>query len=393
MRKKFRHKVVFWLLRPFFNIWARLYLNYTFDRFKDKNGPYLILGNHTQPLDPVILSFSFSKPIYFVASKMVYNLPFLSKMMDYLVAPIPIDKFRSDLKSTKMILKTLKEGSNVALYPEGNTTFSGAQMPIDEAIAKLVKHAGVDLCLFTIEGGYLTRPRWAKRVRKGFMHGSVKKVISKETLKKMTLEEIFLEIKQTLLVNDYEAVQEVAFKGKEKALYLENSYYVCPSCKSLSSLISNKDELSCKVCDFNVLYTEQGTFKPKGYVGPYFETTIPWFNEQINYLKSHFEALSNDVVIFEDNKEHVYLIRDLKPKQFMSKGVLKLSKKALIFEGENHNEIFPIGRLKTAVQQKSGLIIYNPDTQKTHYFLSHPRRSALKYVQAIKVLQKEMKYV
>jgi len=393
MRKKFRHRVVFWSFRPFFRIWVRWRLHYTFDVFNDKKeGPYLILGNHTQPLDPVLLAFSFKTPIYFVASKMVYNLKFLSKILDYLVAPIPIDKFRSDLKSTKMILKTLKEGSNVSLYPEGNTTFSGAQMPIDEAISKLVKHANVNVCLFTTEGGYLTRPRWAKNIRKGFMHGSVKKVINKEEIQTMTPKEIQTLIQETLLVNDYEAVKEIAYKGKNKALYLENTYYLCPSCKAFNTLVSKKDEFSCTSCEFSVEVTDYGTFKPL-YKGPYYETTIPWFNNQIDHLKNVLPQFQEEEILFEDHEESCYLIRELKPKVFLSKGSIRLTKKALTFTSNDHQEIFKIGRLNTAVQQKNGLIVYDPERQKTFYFLSHPRRSALKYVQAIKVLQKETKYV
>lgn len=393
MRKRFRHRLVFFLFRPFFRIWVKWNLNYTFDKFNSKDdGPYLILGNHTQPLDPVLLAFSFNQPIYFVASKMVYNLKFLSKIMDYLVAPIPIDKFRSDLKSTKMILKTLKEGSNVSLYPEGNTTFSGSQMPIDGAISKLVKHANAHLCLFTIEGGYLTRPRWAKRPRKSYIHGSVKKVINKEIIQSMSLEEIQSIIEETLKVNDYEILKDKAYPGKEKALYLENSYYLCPSCKALASLESYKDTFSCKQCDFEVEYTDYGTFKPL-YKGPYYETTIPWFDAQIDYLKTYLPPISEDAIIFEDYQEQLYLIRDLKPKVFLSEGTLTLTKKTLRFKGKDLDESWPIGRLNSAVQQKSGLIIYNPDLKKTYYFLSHPRRSALKYVQVIKVLQKENKYV
>ena len=393
MRKKFRHRVVFWSFRPIFRIWGKWRLHYTFDVFNDKKeGPYLILGNHTQPLDPVLLAFSFKTPIYFVASKMVYNLKFLSKILDYLVAPIPIDKFRSDLKSTKMILKTLKEGSNVSLYPEGNATFSGAQMPIDEAISKLVKHANVNVCLFTTEGGYLTRPRWAKNVRKGSMHGSVKKVITKEEIQTMTPKEIQTLIQETLLVNDYEAVKEIAYKGKNKALYLENTYYLCPSCKAFNTLVSKKDEFSCTSCEFSVEVTDYGTFKPL-YKGPYYETTIPWFNNQIDHLKNVLPQYQEEEILFEDHEESCYLIRELKPKVFLNKGSIRLTKKALTFTSNDHQEIFKIGRLNTAVQQKNGLIVYDPERQKTFYFLSHPRRSALKYVQAIKVLQKETKYV
>ncbi len=392
MRYRFRHRVTFAIFRKVFEWYARLKYHYTFDRFEETDEPYLILGNHTQALDPVFMAFSFKRPIYYVASTMIYNLRVWSKVLDYLVAPIPINKFRSDLRSTKAILKTLREGQHVALYPEGNTSFSGGQMPIDIAIAKLVKKAKVKVVFHTIEGGHLSHPRWAKHGRKGFMHGSVKRIMTVEEIAQLDLDSLYGEIMSTLYVNDFERFTDTPFKGKNKAINFESAYVVCPHCHKLETLFSKGDHITCTQCAFDVSVNDYGRFEAH-FEGRYFTTTLPWFDDQIAVFKSLVASRSDTDELFHDAGESLYEIRDLKPKKKLDVVSIHLSKSALILKGSKVNETFDPLDVDPAVQHRNGLIIYHRPTAKTYYLLSDEKRSALKYVSMIKILQKETSYV
>lgn len=392
MRYKFRHRVTFAIFRKVFEWYARFKYRYTFDRFEETLEPYLILGNHTQALDPVFMAFSFKKPIYFVASTMIYNLRVWSKVLDYLVAPIPINKFRSDLRSTKAILKTLKEGHHVALYPEGNTSFSGEQMPISIAIAKLVKKAKVKVLFHTIEGGHLSHPRWAKNGRKGKMHGSVKKILTVEEIAAMDVESLHQFIKNTLAVNDFKLFTDTPFKGKNKAVNIESAYVVCPHCHRIETLYSKGDDVHCTACEFHVTVNDYGRFEPR-FEGRYFNATPAWFDDQIAVFKSLVETQKDDAILFHNADETLYEILDLKPKEKRDRVSITLTKKTLTIEGPHTHETWDPMDIDPAVQHRNGLILYHRPTAKTYYLLSDEKRSALKYVSMIKILQKETSYV
>lgn len=392
MRYKFRHRVSFTVIGKLLQWYARAKYNYTFERFDAQDGPYLILGNHTQALDPVYMSFCFKRPIYFVASTMIYNVPFVSKILDYLAAPIPMNKFRSDLRSTKAILKTLKEGQHVALYPEGNSTFTGEQMPISIAIAKLVKKANVTVLFHTVEGGHLSHPRWALHGRKGFMHGSVKTQLTAEDVANMDVNTLHQAIQNNLAVNDFKVFKDTPFKGKNKAVNIEAAYVVCPHCHKTDTLYSKGDHIQCMQCAFDVSVNDYGRFEPH-FDGRYFQTTAPWFDDQIAIFKALAETQENDAILFHNADETLYEIRHMKPKKKLGRVAITLTKNALSLTGTKQHISFNPMDLDSSVQHRIGLILYHRPSAKTYYLLSDEKRSALKYVSMIKILQKETTYV
>lgn len=394
MHKKFRHKVIYVLFRPFFKVFLRVRFGYRFTPFDETTlkGPYLILGNHTQNLDPIFLALSFKKPIYFVASTMVFNLPVISWFLKYLVNPIPIDKFRSDVKSAKRILKVLKEGSHVSLFPEGNTSFSGQQSPIDVAIAKLAKVAGVPVVIYNLKGGYLTRPRWALYKRKGPMHGAVTTVLTPEEIKSMDVETLHLAIIKLLKVNDFETMKQHRYPGPKKAEGLESAYYYCPGCHAFETLYSHHDHVFCQACDFSVEANDFGGFE-KNYSGFYYSSSIDWFNAQKEALSVKIHQSIKTAPLFNDEDWTLYRIIPLKPKQKLMTVSVVLSSTQLQLLGENSQLTLAVEALQSAVQMRNNLILHDKVSDITYYLVPPAKGNSLKYVDAIELSQKEHSHV
>ena len=93
-----RHRVVYALLRPLLGLFVLFTFNYRAQRYKNekKHQPYFILSNHNGALDPFMLAQSFRQPIYFVASDHIFRLGWISRVITWMVAPIP------DRKSTRL---------------------------------------------------------------------------------------------------------------------------------------------------------------------------------------------------------------------------------------------------------------------------------------------------
>ena len=123
---KFRHKVVRNVLFPTLGLYSRLRYNATVDRFKEQEDrPYLILLNHQTPFDQFFVGMAFKGPIYYLATEDIFSKGFVSSLIKYLVAPIPIKKQTTDVKAILNCIRVAREGGTIAIAPEGNRTYSG----------------------------------------------------------------------------------------------------------------------------------------------------------------------------------------------------------------------------------------------------------------------------
>lgn len=259
-----RHRIVFTILRPLFGIFLWFAFRFKGERYQQENNrtPYFVLSNHNGALDPFMIAQSFRQPIYFVASDHIFRLGWVSRLITWLVAPIPIVKSQIDIRAIRQILSIQKEGGSVCLFPSGNRSFTGPEMPIPAATGKLVKQLKGTVLLYRFEGGYLTSPRWARSHRRGRMSGRVVRELSVAEIASMTVDEINRLLVTTLDADPYlEPAVDRIFHGKRLAEHLERVLFVCPRCLRLNTLRSQDDQLFCD-CGLAVRYLPNGTFSP-----------------------------------------------------------------------------------------------------------------------------------
>ena len=109
------------LLAPFF----RWKFGYRYDDFSAVPGPYLLLANHNMDLDPALLGVASGQDIRFVASEHVLRKGLGSWFLTCCFDPIVHTKGKLGLKSSMDILRSIRKGERVALFPEGNRSFNG----------------------------------------------------------------------------------------------------------------------------------------------------------------------------------------------------------------------------------------------------------------------------
>ncbi len=387
VRKRIRHTVTFTVLRPFVRLFMKLRYNHTAVRFrppKDVKGPYLVLSNHVMDLDPFTVTLSFREPIFYVASDMIFSVKFWAFFMKLLVMPIPKTKYRSDLATIRDIRSIVKSGGSIGIFPEGNATFDGRLMAMPKAIGKLVKLLKIPVLLYNLEGGHLSNPRWGKGVRKGYMKGSVKRILRPEEYQTLAAEDIQTIIETELTVDDLEFAERhsTLYKGSRPAEYFESAYFYCPSCAALDTLHSEKDAVHCTSCGFTAAIDGWGRFHPADSEGRPI-LSHEWYDDQKRALGETLEG-HPDKELFADEGERVLDVVRSTKKTFIGNGRLSLSPSRIVVDipGGEHIE-WPVEQLDAAVQQRNKLIIHNHDEDRTLYLLNHPRRNALKYVLAI----------
>ena len=376
---KFRHKIVFALLRPVFRIF--LFFKYGFICLKFKcaiKKPYIILSNHVTTLDPVMLACSFYMPVYFVASDDLFSLKYISPMLKYLVAPIPKTKSSSDLQTIKDCYNIIKQGGTICIFPEGNRNYNGITSHIPFSIVKLVKFLKVPLLLYKIEGGYGVQPRWSDNIRKGRMSGHVQRVICYEEYKDMDDDSLYKYITDSLYSNAFYQAENV-YKSNKKAEYAERFLYACPDCGSLCSLCSNGDRIICRNCGLKVKYNENLTLSViEGRCG--FVNVKEWDDFQKNKIREfNLDNITENDVIFTD--ENILLqqnIRCLK-KVVLGRGTLNIYKNRMEITTEKETFSYFISDINSmAVFGKNKLAFYYRD--KICQIIGEKRFNALKYV-------------
>lgn len=285
-RHKFVHEILKWFAIPFFK------LKFGFSRQKtyDIKTPFILFANHNTNYDPLMISIGFKQIIYYVASEHIFRWGFLSKLIVWLVSPIPKQKGNTDIGAVRDIIGRLRAGANVGIFPEGNCSFDGVTCPIIPASGKLVKLSGATLVTYLLEGGYFTEPRWGRGIRKGRMRGYIVNTYSPSQLKSMSADEINRVIEKDLYEDAYarQEKERIVFKGKKTAEELETTLFTCPLCKKIGTLKSEGERFFCE-CGLHVTYTSSCFLEGNA---P-FATIRDWNVWQHENLKEHLAVLGD----------------------------------------------------------------------------------------------------
>ena len=257
---------------------------------------YLILMNHQTAFDQFFVGMTFKGPVYYVASEDLFSNGFISTLLRWAVAPIPIKKQTSDISAVKNCIRVAKEGGTIAIAPEGNRTYSGRTGYMNPAIAALAKLIKLPIAFLRIEGGYGVHPRWSDAVRKGHMRCYVSRVMEPEEFKSLSKQELMEVIERELYADEGKA--DAQFDSDVRAEYLERAMYVCPWC-GLSEFESRGNYIECKKCRRKVEYGKDKKLRGQGFDFP-FEFVTGWYDYQEEFINRLDTGLYLDEPMYRD---------------------------------------------------------------------------------------------
>ena len=370
--KRPRHAVVYTVLRPFIQPFVRWKYGVRVERFREEGKrPYLIVMNHQTGFDQFFVAMAFRQPIYFLATEDIFSLGWVSKLIRWLVAPIPIRKQTTDIQAVKNCIRVAREGGAICLAPEGNRTFHGRTVYMNPSIASLTKKLGLPLAFFRIEGGYGVQPRWSDVVRKGKMRAYVSRVVEPEEYKDMSSAELFALIEEGLSVDEVRVTGQ--FRHKKNAEFLERAMYVCPWC-GLSSFESHGDIIRCVKCGRQVRHLPTKELQGVGFEFPH-RFVGDWYDAQNAYVNNLDLATLTEEPVYEESVR-VSRVHAAKYKELLKKdAVLRLYGNKITLD----DRVFPLDSVDAVVVLgKNKLNVY--DRQEILQLKGSKRFNALKYV-------------
>lgn len=374
---RFRHWVVTVLAGCVIGPYCRLHYCVRIEPFRGpKKQAYLILLNHQTPFDQFFVGLSFFKPIYYLATEDIFSLGWISSLIRWLVAPIPIKKQTTDVAAVMTCLRVAREGGSIAIAPEGNRTYSGRTEYMNPAIVPMARKMKLPIALYRIEGGYGTEPRWTDKIRKGKMRAYVAQVIAPEEYSQMTDAQLMEQIEKGLYVD--EAVADGCFRSQKRAEYLERAIYVCPWC-GLSTFESHGNEFTCKKCGKTVTYGENKTLTGVDCDFP-FRFVAQWYDHQKDFVNQLDVLTYREEPMYRDaaNLSEVIVYKHKEPLRNDAEVAL-YGDRIVIDEGSENQLILPFEEVTAiSVLGRNKLNVYH--NKRVYQFKGSKRFNALKYV-------------
>ena len=343
-----------WIYR-FLSVLVRPVLRAKFNLSGEKlqaDGPFLLVSNHVTGWDPLLVGVCLGgRQAYFVASEHIFRLGLLTKVLRWLLAPIPRRKASTGMDTVKACLRHLHAGHNVCLFAEGEQCWDGRTGPIFPATGKLVKSSGASLVTFRLEGGYLSLPRWGKHICRGAVHGHPVGVYSPEELKKLSPQEINALIERDIAEDAWERQRQrpVRYRGKRRAEGMERALYACPGCRRIGTLRTDRDRVFCP-CGFERRYTEYGFFEPR----EPFETLADWDLWQRELLRARDFAHEGDL-LFQDEGLELRRIQSDHREELLALGTLRQFEDRL----ECADWRFPLPEIRSMAMVQAHLLLFS----------------------------------
>ena len=156
-----------------------------------KNGPYIVMANHSSMLDPFLWgTFMKGKFTGIVANKnMKYPIyGWLLKRMN----AVAIDRSnrKESIKRIKNAEKVLSQGYHIGLHPEGTRTLTGKMNPLKKGGFHMAKNTNTSILPIGFDGAFYFKPKNRFTVRPTKVIIRIGNVISKEIYKDYNIDEL-----------------------------------------------------------------------------------------------------------------------------------------------------------------------------------------------------------
>lgn len=123
-------------------------------------GALVLICNHQSFLDPVLCGIFVKRPLYFLARDTLFR-----GFFGWLIASvntIPVKRGSADLAAMKTIIKKLKEGNGVCLFPEATRSSDGKITPFKPGFGLLCRRGNAAVVPVVIDGAFECWPKHKK---------------------------------------------------------------------------------------------------------------------------------------------------------------------------------------------------------------------------------------
>jgi len=319
---------------------AGLYFRWIFGLRVDRSSiegmkpPYFVIAGHTSWLDFYTVTIAlYPRRMNYLAAYNFFRNPVLKFVLG-LVGVIPKNQFTNDNQAILKTKSVIGRGGIIGIFPHGCLSNEGRPGGFaSPSIAKLIKTFKIPVVAVQINGGYLTRPRWTKRARRGRIDITVSLIFTGEDLSTLSEDTVYRRVISAIDFDDYkwQRKHKVTFRGRRLAEGAELVLYKCPKCKAEFTLRSEGNKLFCLSCGNEALMNNKLFFEPGTKDSIVYDGFDNWYDFQQESLLSEihvpdFSITTTTSLLWNEPGKYGY--------QDMGHGKLSLTREAVIYEGK-----------------------------------------------------------
>jgi 1-acyl-sn-glycerol-3-phosphate acyltransferase len=123
-----------------------------------EDGPAIYASNHASYLDPPLVGVACRKEVFYLARKTLFEKPVLGPLLPRINC-IPVDRDRGDVAAVRTLLRLLKEGKRVVVFPEGTRSKDGNLQPARAGLGLIIAKSLAPVVPVRVFGSYAALPR------------------------------------------------------------------------------------------------------------------------------------------------------------------------------------------------------------------------------------------
>ncbi len=148
------YKIILFLVYWFFKI---MYRHKIYGAESFYPGAAILAANHVSFYDPPLLSISTPYEVHFLARKTLFDVPVFSALIRRLNAH-PVSGKAQDVAVFKTVVRLMKQGKKVIIFPEGRRSKNGVLQPIKPGISVFISRTGAAVIPAYLHGTFSVWP-------------------------------------------------------------------------------------------------------------------------------------------------------------------------------------------------------------------------------------------
>ncbi|GAT34997.1 1-acyl-sn-glycerol-3-phosphate acyltransferase [Terrimicrobium sacchariphilum] len=129
-----------------------------------ETGPLILAVNHSSYFDPPLAGICSRRAVYYLARKSLLKWPFFGPLFPDMNV-IPVERDGNDMSALREVIKKVKEGNGIVLFPEGTRSKDGNLQKAKAGIGLVIAKTQAPVVPMRIFGAYEAFPKGTKRMR------------------------------------------------------------------------------------------------------------------------------------------------------------------------------------------------------------------------------------
>ncbi len=156
----------YWFFANLTRLLARIFFGYRIlhrERLPETGG-LILAANHQSYFDPPLVGICSHRAVHYLARKNLLEMPLLGPLLPDMNV-IPVDRDGNDMSALKTVIKKIKSGEGVVLFPEGTRSIDGQLQPAQPGIGLVIAKTLAPVVPMRIFGSFEAFPRGSKTPR------------------------------------------------------------------------------------------------------------------------------------------------------------------------------------------------------------------------------------